>query len=292
MASFTINQFQSFTFSYVNSTPDLYIDNVPDNIGLTNNFDGTYSFQVDIAETAGITNFAVMDAFNIQIDTITLTVIAKTPDEVHNLCLGQINQLFPLPAPPSGSWVFSASSYPDYIILIPLGFGIVAVSIAGQVTTLNLLFQTTTDPLNETYLIQIVIEPCLSDYTLCTPYKAPIVWLNPAGGWSSYCFKGRKTFGVTIGQSRQFKTSQKVVKHYSRTDIYDTIGVLSGEIPVSHASFIKSLKYSIQAYLITTIGYIPILIDEKDFVLYEEGNGLMTYNLNLKLATEINIQTQ
>jgi hypothetical protein len=292
MASFTINQFQSFTFSYVNATAGLYILNVPDNIGLTNLFNGTYAFQVDVAGAAGITNFAVMNSLNVQVDTITLTVIAKVPDEIHNLCLAEINNLFPLPAPPSGAWVFSGSYYPDYIQLIPFGFGIVAVSIAGQVTTLNLMFQTTTNPLSETYLIQIVIASCLPEYNFCSPYRIPVVWLNPAGGWSTYCFKGKKTFGVTIGDSRQFKTTQKIEKHYSRSEIYDIIGVLSGEIPVSHAGFLKSLKYSIQAYVISTVGYLPMLLDEKDFVLYEEGNGLMTYNLNLKLATEINIQTQ
>jgi hypothetical protein len=292
MASFTINESQSFTFSYVNATAGLYIQNVPDNIGLTNNFDGTYSFQVDVAVEIGITNFAVMNALNVQVDTITLTVIKKVPDEVHELCLAEINQLFPLPAPPSGTWVFSGSFYPDYISLLPFGNGIIAVSIAGQVTTLNLMFQTTTNPLSETYLVQIVISSCLTEYNFCSPYRIPVLWLNPAGGWSSYCFKGRKTFGVTIGDSRQFKTTNRIEKHYSRSRIYDTIGVLSGEIPVSHAAFLKSLKYSIQAYVISTVGYLPMLLDEKDFVLYEEGNGLMTYNLNLKLATEINIQTQ
>lgn len=292
MAAYTINEFQAFTFSYVNATPGLHIQNVPDNIGLTNNFDGTYDFEVDVADVVGVTVFNVLNSLDVLVDTITLTVNAKAPDETHNLCLAAINNLYPLPVPPSGSWVYSDDYYPSFIQLLPFGNGILAVAIAGKVGTFNFMFQTTTNPLTETYLIRVVISSCLPEYNFCSPYRAPILWLNPAGGWSTYCFKGKKTFGVTIGQSRQFKTTTKTVKHYSRTDIYKTIGILSGEIPVTHAAFIESLKYSIQAYLITTSGYIPILIEEKDFDLYEEGNGLMTYNVPLKIATEINVQTQ
>lgn len=292
MAAYTINQYQAYTFSYVSATPGLHIQNVPDNIGFTNNFDGTYDFEVDVAGSPGVTIYNVLDALDVLVDTITLTINAVVPNETHNLCLSDINNIYPLPAPPSGSWVYTDDYYPSFIILLPFGFGALAVSIAGKVGEFNFLFQTTTDPLNEVYLIRIVIASCLPEYNFCSPYRVPILWLNPAGGWSTYCFKGKKTYGVTIGQSRQFKTPQKVIKHYSRTDIYDTIGVLSGEIPVSHAGFLKSLKYAIQAYIISNMGYIPILIEEKDFVLYEEGNGLMIYNLDLKVATEINVQTQ
>lgn len=291
MVLYTINQYQTFDFSYVSGTAGLHIDTLPDNIGFYNNFDGTYTFGVDVAGAPSVIVYDVLNALDVVVDQIQLTIAAKAVDETHALCLSQINQLFPLPAPPSGSWVISNTYYPDFIILLPFGNGIVAVSIAGKTGDIYLMFQTTTNPLTETYLMKIEIQPCLPSYNFCTPYRVPIIWKNPAGGWSSYCFKGKKTFGVSIGNSKQYKNSNRVQRHYSRSDIYDTWSVLSGELPVGHAAFLKSLKYSIQAYILTTIGYLPILIDEKEFILYEEGNGLMTYDVPLKLSTEIPIQT-
>lgn len=292
MASYIINEWQTFNFSYPSAALNLTILNSPPSIGFYNNFDGTYTFQVDVAGAAGITNFTVLDNTLTPIDTITLTIIAKEPDKIVNLCLADLNSFTALPAPPSGIWNLSNIYYPSFVQFLPFGNGIVAISIAGITGEFNFLFQTTTNPLTETYLIRVIIEPCFPSYEFCSPNRVPIIWLNRTGGWSSYCFKGKKTYGVTIGNSRQFVNTQRTIQHYSRTQVYDTLGVLSGEIPVSHSNYVKSLKYAVQAYIISTIGYIPILIEEKDFTLYTDGDGLMTYNVILKYATEIKIQSQ
>jgi hypothetical protein len=291
MASYVINQYQAFEFLYPSAAVGLYIANLPAGIGFYNNFDGTYTFEVDPQTVVGVTNYTVLDALNAPIDTITLTVVIKLPDETHTLCLSDINNLYPLPVPPSGIWNYTDDYINEMFQLLPFGNGVLAVLIAGRTGTFNMLFQTTTNPLAETYLIEINIESCLEEYLFCSPYKLPVLWLNRAGGYSSYCFKGKKTFGYDIGKRLQYKTTERVKKNYYIGDVYQTVFALSGEIPKSHIEFIKGLKYSIQAWIFTPQGYLPITFDENNFTYYTEGDGFAKYNIEVSISTEVIIQT-
>lgn len=290
MTNYTVNKYQSFVFNYPYTGVLLHINGLPPNVSFYL-LGGSYKFEVDVITTVGVFNYNVLNSANVVVDTIQLTVNNVNPSQSFNLCLGDINKIFSLPAPPSGSWVYSDNYYPSFINISPFGFGLVTVGIASKIGEFNLLFQSTASPLTQVHLIRITVKSCLVERCKCTGLNECVVWLNPSGGWSSYCFKGKKTYGVNINNTKNFKTSKGEVRHYSRTDIYDSLLVLSGEIPVSDAPNVKTLKYAIQAYLLRVNGYVPIIIEEKDFELFTDKDGLMRYNIDCYLSNEIVIQT-
>lgn len=290
MASYTINQYQYFEFNYADLTAGLYINNQPDNIGFYQ-LGLSYVFEVDVMTEAGVYVYDIYDSLNMPYDTITLTVNAVTPSIVHTGCIGDINQFTSvLPPAPIGNWILSGNYYPEFLFLVPpSGY---LVPIIDRIGNYYVLFEDDADPLNNVYLVKFELQSCFEEYDLCTPYKINVVWLNPSGGWSSYCFRGRKTYGVNIDEKLTFKDSNKIRKYYNNRNVYNTIEVLSGEVPLTHITYLKSLKYSIQAYIKIASQFIPILIDDKTFTLYQDGESLLNYNIVISYATEIDIQTQ
>lgn len=282
----TINQYQARTYNYPNVTLGLTITPFQDNVNLI--YNGVdYDFEVDVITTAGVYVFTVLDALLVPVDTITLTVTAVAPSITYNKCISESIPLTALPPAPVGVWQLSGNYYPEWLILA-FGYAVPTVPVIG---TFYVLFQDSIDP-TQVYLIEFIFDSCLEEYDFCTPYDINIVWLNRAGGWSSYCFKGKKTYQVQIGNKATFKDANGLLKYYKVEDVFDAIAVLSGEIPVSHSPFIKGLKYSIQAFIKWTSGFIPILIEDKDFDWYADGDGLMIYNIQVKYSSEKLIQTQ
>lgn len=287
MTAYTINQYQARNYNYPDVTLGLYITPFQDNVNLI--YNGVdYTFEVDVIVTAGVYNFDVYDSLNVLIDTIVLTVTAVIPSITYNKCLAESIPPTALPPAPVGVWELSGNYYPEWLFLAFSGYAVATVPVVG---TFYVLFQDNIDP-TQVYLIQFIFDSCLDEYDFCTPQDINIVWLNRAGGWSSYCFKGKKTYQVQIGNKSTFKDANGLLKYYKVEDVFDAIAVLSGEIPVSHSPFIKGLKYSIQAFIKWTGGFIPILIEDKDFDLYTDGDGLMRYNIQVKYSSEKLIQTQ
>ena len=282
----TINQYQARNYNYPNVTLGLSIVPFQDNVNLI--YNGVdYTFEVDVITTVGVYVFTVLDALLVPIDTITVTVVAVAPSITYNKCIADSIPLTALPPAPVGVWQLSGNYYPEWLILA-FGYAVPVVPVVG---TFYVLFQDSIDP-TQVYLIEFIFDSCLEEYDFCTPYDINIVWLNRAGGWSSYCFKGKKTYQVQIGNKSTFKDANGLLKYYKVEDVFDAIAVLSGEIPVSHSPFIKGLKYSIQAFIKWTGGFIPILIEDKDFDLYTDGDGLMRYDIQVKYSSEKLIQSQ
>lgn len=287
MAVFTINQYQARTYIYPNVTLGLTITPFQDNVNLI--YNGVdYDFEVDVITTAGVYIFTVLDALLVPIDTINLAVTAVAPSITYNKCISESIPPTALPPAPVGVWQLSGNYYPEWLFLAFAGYAVSTVPVVG---TFYVLFQDSIDP-TRVYLIEFIFDSCLEEYDFCTPNDITIVWLNRAGGWSSYCFKGKKTYQVQIGNKSTFKDANGLVKYYKVSEVFDAIAVLSGEIPVSHSPFIKGLKYSVQAFIKWTGGFIPILIEDKDFDLYTDGDGLMRYDIQVKYSSEKLIQTQ
>lgn len=289
MATYNINQYQYHQFSYADTTAGLYINNQPANIGFTFNIGVDYTFEVDVFTNAGSYVFDVYDSLGNPYDTITLNVGGVLPNITHTLCLSdELGRQF-LPSAPVGSWQLSGNYFPSWL---NLGLGQYSITNVTNVGEFFVLFEDDTDPLNNVYLVKFVFDSCLTEYSFCSKWNANLVWLNLAGGWSSYCFKGRKTYGVEVGDKRMYKTSNRTRKYYNILDVYDTIEILSGEIPVSHAEFIKSLKYSVQVYLFRNGTFTPVIVTDASFTLYTDGDGLMKYDVAIQYAQETKIQTQ
>lgn len=286
MTYYTINQYQYYQFNYPDPTLGLYLVG-PDNVSLW--FNGVdYTFEVDRMQTSGVFNYDVYDSANNLIDMIELTVDSVAPSITHSLCLTEGLPLQFLPTPPIGSWVLSGNYYPDWLLLA-FGYAIPTVPTVGE---FYVLFETTINPLSNVYLVKFEFYSCLNEYDFCTPQDINIVWLNRAGGWSSYCFKGKKTYGVKIADKRTYQTTDGLTNYFKIDGVFDSIQVLSGEIPVSHINFVKGLKYSIQAFIKWSGGYIPILVEDKDFDLFTDGDGLTTYDFKVQYSAEKLIQTQ
>ena len=289
MATYNINQFQYHEFSYADTTAGLYINNQPDNIGFNFNVGVDYTFEVDVFDTAGTYVFDVYDSLGNPYDTITLNVGGVLPNITHTLCLSDSLDMQTLPPAPVGTWQISGSYTPSWLNVGLAQYFITNVTNVGEY---YVLFEDDTDPLNNVYLVKFVFNSCLQEYSFCSRWNANLVWLNLAGGWSSYCFKGRKTYQVEVGDKRTFKTSSSIKKYYNILDVYEQVDILSGEIPISHADFIKSLKYAIQVYLFKNGTFIPVIVNDASFTLYTDGDGLMSYDVSIQYAQEIKIQTQ
>lgn len=286
MTSYLINQYQQYNFNYPNTSLGLYITPVLDNVGLTyNGLD--YTFQVDVVNDPGVYEFFVYDSLDVLIDTIFLTV-QKTPIDISfTKCITESIPLQALPPAPFGAWVLADDTYPSWLVLA-FGYAVPSVNTVG---TFYILFVDTLDPINSTYLVEFIFDSCLPTYDLCTPNRINITWLNISGGFSSYCFKGRKTYGVDVENKRTYKDSNNLRKYYNINGVYDTIEVLSGEVPISHLPFLKSLKYSVQVWIFRN-AWIPIIIDNSNFTLYTDGDGLGRYDITVKYSKEILVQTQ
>jgi len=289
MTTYLINQYQFADFVYSDPTNGLYINNQPDNIGFYQS-GVNYILDVDAYTTAGVYTLEVYDNTDTLYDTIEITVSPVIPDIIHTGCLGEVNQFSSmLPTPPIGAWQVTGNYTPEYLTTVFNGY---IVPVIDRVGDYYVLFETSIQPLLNVYLVKFEFESCFPEYDFCSRYDINIVWVNPAGGWSSYCFKGKKTYGVTTKEKKIYRDTNNVQRYYKIQDTYDTIEVLSGELPMSHVDFLKSLKYSPQAYIFRNSQFIPILIEDKDFTLYQDGDGYFFYDIKIKYAQEINIQTQ
>ncbi len=148
------------------------------------------------------------------------------------------------------------------------------------------------DPL---FSLEICIFPIQKSDTLCGPV-INVAWVNREGGWSSYAFNGRKTYGKDIGEVKTFKSGLEL-RRASVEEVYDTIEVSVVNKAQKDLTFLASLRQSIQAFMyddLTEQWSIPIVLDKQSFAIYSDPFRALDINQKIvfKLAEEVVIQTQ
>lgn len=120
------------------------------------------------------------------------------------------------------------------------------------------------------FTLEICVYPLQKANGLCPDNIANIAWVNREGGWSSYVFDGRKTFGKDISTVNTYKRGTEL-KRSTVEDVYDVVEVNINNKAIRDLIFISSLRQSIQAYLYdpaTLQWSIPIFIDKESFPVY------------------------
>jgi len=138
------------------------------------------------------------------------------------------------------------------------------------------------------YPIQSSIGECVGGFN--------IAWINREGGWSSYVFGGKRTYGKDIADVTTFKRG-KELRRATVKNVYDTAEATIAIKSIRDLDFISSLRQSIQAYLYsdnTRQWSIPIILDRQSFTKYSTPFKAIEVNdsFKFKYAEEITIQTQ
>lgn len=145
------------------------------------------------------------------------------------------------------------------------------------------------------FTLNICVYPVQSANTECVD-GFNIAWINKEGGWSSYVFGGRKTFGRDIGDVKTYK-KEKQLRRSSVSNVYDTAEITISVKSIEDLTFIASLMQSVQAYLYSdsTLQWsTPIILDKDDFEIYSTPFKQVDVSRTFKFryAEEITVQTQ
>lgn len=148
----------------------------------------------------------------------------------------------------------------------------------------------------ELFTLRICVFPIQSSDGVCGDDLLNIAWVNLQGGWSSYSFDGKKTFGVDVGEVSTFKKGLEL-RRATVNNTYDTIEMSLANKSIKDLKFIASLRYSIQAFLydpLTAQWSIPIILDKQSFPVYSlPFNQLdLEQKIRFRLAEEKVIQSQ
>lgn len=129
-----------------------------------------------------------------------------------------------------------------------------------------------------------------------------IVWVNSLGGFENYIFGGvRKVLELNDGDSATFKTQDLTLKNSQLQNIYNTVIVNTGKVPLSHLTKIESLRNSIQAWYYDSAlpayyeysnRFIPIILDREGMILSDTKEKIVERSVKFRIAKEINIQSQ
>jgi hypothetical protein len=154
------------------------------------------------------------------------------------------------------------------------------------------------------YLIVITKTATCVDNTFANKCcdSTNIVWVNTLGGYENYIFGGiRKVLELNEGDSDTFKTQDLTLKNSQLQNIYNTVIVNTGKVPLSHLAKIESLRNSIQAwYYDSTLPayyeysnrFIPIILDREGMILSDTKEKIVERSVKFRIAKEINIQSQ
>jgi len=154
------------------------------------------------------------------------------------------------------------------------------------------------------YLIVITKTATCADYSFSNKCcdSTNIVWVNTLGGYENYIFGGiRKVLELNEGDSDTFKTQDLTLKNSQLQNIYDTVIVNTGKIPLSHLTKLKSLRNSIQAwyyneslpsYYEWASRFTPIILDREGMILSDTKEKIIERSVRFRIAKEINIQSQ
>lgn len=146
------------------------------------------------------------------------------------------------------------------------------------------------------FTLRICVFPIQSSNATCVTDPINLAWVNREGGWSSYVFEGRRTYGKDIDEVTTYKKGIEL-KRSSVSDVYDTVEVTLANKSIKDLQFISSLRQSIQAYLYSesTLQWsIPIVLDKQSFPVYTKPFKQIEVvdNFKFRYAEEIVIQKQ
>jgi len=146
------------------------------------------------------------------------------------------------------------------------------------------------------FTLEICVYPLQKADSLCPDNVANIAWVNREGGWSSYVFDGRKTYGKDISTVNTYKRGTEL-KRSTVEDVYDVVEVSVSNKAIKDLIFIASLRQSIQAYLYdeSTLQWsIPIFIDKDSFPVYSVPFKQIRVDqkFTFRMSNEIIIQKQ
>lgn len=152
------------------------------------------------------------------------------------------------------------------------------------------------DGMTPLFTLEICVYPLQKSNGVCPDNIANIAWVNREGGWSSYVFEGRKTYGKDISTVTTYKRGNEL-KRSTVEDVYDVVEVNIVNKSIRDLIFISSLRQSIQAYLYdeSTLQWsIPIFIDKDSFPIYSIPFKQIEVadKFTFRIANEIIIQSQ
>lgn len=180
--------------------------------------------------------------------------------------------------------------YGGWPVWVSLSGGVIyVVNSQLGITTLQIVNTLEEPPVYEDVII--TTTNCdFEEVTDCLSYPLNIVWLNPDGGFSSYTFNAKKKYGVEIGGSSTWKDSNRITRYNSIDDIFDSVIQASGYIPETHVDLLKSLRYSMQAWVVTP-GTPPTIQEifnyAKSYDLKDQGTGFFKYDFDFNYSSEI-----
>jgi hypothetical protein len=153
------------------------------------------------------------------------------------------------------------------------------------------------DGVTPLFTLRICVFPTQAVNNACAGDSAfNIAWINREGGWSSYIFEGKKSYGVDMGKVKTYKKNREL-KRSSVEEVYNTAEVALANKSIQDMKFISSLRYSIQAYLwseSTQQWSIPIILDKDNFNEYSTPFRQIEVEeaFTFRYAEEVVIQTQ
>lgn len=137
----------------------------------------------------------------------------------------------------------------------------------------------------------VVYNPCWAPYDRLLN----ILWRLPSeSGWRNFIFAGKKGYGVEVGSANTFEDENGVSKFISIEDVHDQVDAASGNIPKEFADYLKTLRYSIQAYVWIPLDgvYKEILIDKGSFKLYKDDDIFYSYDFSFIYGAKLLVQHQ
>lgn len=144
----------------------------------------------------------------------------------------------------------------------------------------------------------IECEPITNDqYVECPTNPIGIIWLNSKGGWDSYYFAQSKSYNVAQSDAIDYINYLEENRYATRGNVYEGVECLNNLIPLEHIDKIKSLRNSIQAYIMVPndadgYDFTPIKLDQGNFTTYQTTQEFYSLSFKFIYAKALKIQTQ
>ena len=134
-------------------------------------------------------------------------------------------------------------------------------------------------------------------YVECPTNPVCIAWLNNKGGWDSYYFAQTKAYSVDQSDAIEYINYLEENRYATRGNVYEGIECLNNLIPLDHIDRIKSLRNSIQAYIMVPndadgYDFTPIKVEQGKFTTYQTSQEFYSLSFKFIYAKALKIQTQ
>jgi hypothetical protein len=133
----------------------------------------------------------------------------------------------------------------------------------------------------------------------CCDGAARVHWLNLLGGGDAYTFKSKQRVSNSISYTQATKTLDKTFNysdkgafkiHSTSRKIYEAT---SEPLSVEEAEWLKELALSVEAYLETEAGFLPIIVTVEEVEVEKQVNGelnLVQIKITFQEANDLIIQ--